>query len=182
MPDHRRRGLLRGELLTREGRARVERRVEPLGPWPPGLQAVAEACGDCPGPCQPACPEDIVRFHPLEHRLTGRPYLDFSRAGCTLCGECVEACPWREAVAPRSARAVAGWVRLDPQRCLAWNGILCMSCVGRCEARALALDRRRRLEVDAGRCTGCGGCVSACPVDALAVRPAPAPTPGGAAG
>lgn len=169
-PDPVRRGLLRGEFLTREGRQRVERRNGRLGPWPPGLQAAAESCRQCSGPCEPACPLEVVRFHPLGHGLAGEPYLDFTLAGCTFCGECLEACPQRQAVAPGSTGRVRGEARLNRDRCLAWNGVLCMSCLGRCEPRALAMDRRRRLVIDAERCTGCGACVAPCPVSALAVE------------
>lgn len=168
-PDPVRRGLLRGDLLTREGRRRVSRQVERLGPWPPGLRAEAGECGDCPGPCAAACPQDIVRFHPPGHGLAGQPWLDFTLAGCTQCGECLEACPQRQTVATATV-AIEGAVVLGGTTCLAWNGVLCMSCVGRCGVRALALDRRRRLVVDRDRCSGCGACVAPCPVGALAVR------------
>lgn len=169
IPDPVRRGLLRGELLTREGRERVEGRTGRLGPWPPGLQAAASSCHQCSGPCEAACPMEIVRFHPLGHRLAREPYLDFTLAGCTFCGECLKACPQRQAVAPGSDARVWGEVRLALDRCLAWNGILCMSCLGRCDRRALTLDDRRRLVVDQERCTGCGACIAPCPVGALAV-------------
>ncbi len=170
-PDPVRRGLLRGELLTREGRGRVKGRTTRLGPWPPGLQAAESSCRQCCGPCEPACPREIVRFHPLDHRLAGEPYLDFTLAGCTFCGECLEACPERHAVTPGSEGRVWGEVHLASDRCLAWNGVLCMSCLGRCDQRALAMDGRRRLVVDQVRCTGCGACVAPCPVGALAVAP-----------
>jgi len=168
-PDPVRRGLLRGELLTREGRGRVAGRTTRLGPWPPGLQVAASSCRQCSGPCEPACPREIVRFHPLDHGLAGEPYLDFTLAGCTFCGECLEACPQRQAVAPGSEARVRGEVHLNRDSCLAWNGVLCMSCIGRCGQRALAMDGRRRLVVDPGRCNGCGACVAPCPVGALAV-------------
>lgn len=62
--------------------------------------------------------------------------------------------------------------------CLAVNGVMCGTCSDPCEPRALRvrpLGGGRALPIiDTATCTGCGECVSVCPVGALSVAPAQA--------
>lgn len=163
-----RRNFLNGAALTRAGREAAARRQRPLGPLPPWMQDLPQqdACRACPQACVTACEQDIIRIHPPGHVLAGLPWLDFSAAGCTFCGGCTEACPLDHA---RDVPPVLGRVRLMQGRCLAWNNVICLSCLGACQTRALRLDRQQRVNVAAERCNGCGMCVSRCPVEALAV-------------
>lgn len=165
-----RRSFLRGALLTEEGRERTRRQSRPLGPLPPGMAGALaqDGCRTCEQYCVSACTQRIVRIHPEGHRLAGLPYLDFTQAGCTLCSECSEACPVD--IPAISAAEQLGSARLDQAQCLAWNNIICMSCISACRLDALITDRQRRPKVDAERCTGCGFCVSRCPVHALQVE------------
>jgi ferredoxin-type protein NapF len=97
------------------------------------------------------------------------PYLDFTHAGCTFCGDCATACeqiPEKTGFIPD-----IGVIRLDEHKCLAMNGVLCMSCLRPCDQQALSLDKRRRPVVDENACNGCGACISVCPVSALHVTP-----------
>lgn len=168
--DPARRAFLRGAPLTEEGRRDFRRSQSPLGPRPPWLPAGVgpEICAGCEAPCIQACPPGIMRRYGPAHRLAGAIHLWFGEAGCTLCGDCAEVCPHTPAA---DGRPRLGTARLERERCLAWNGVVCMSCITRCEARALHRDARGRVDLVAGRCTGCGRCVSACPADAVAVRP-----------
>lgn len=164
-----RRGLLRGALFTREGREQHRRQQQPLGPAPPGLQAVQDICPACAGNCLGACPQHIISLHPAGHPLAGRPYLDFSSAGCLFCGDCAAACPQDGGRIGTDALPALGTISLDKGSCLSWNGVVCMSCQGGCEQQALSFDTRRRLSVAAARCNGCGACVALCPSRALSV-------------
>ncbi len=164
-PDHSRRGLLTGAFLSRKGREKTKLRQQPLGPCPPWHQQVMENCQQCQQECVSACPQNIIHLHSSEHVHAGTPWLNFSTTGCTFCGDCAEACPSLDDVA--SAKKVK--LQFAEQRCLTWNNVLCMSCIGKCNARALRLDERRRLILNNSLCTGCGMCVHSCPVKALSI-------------
>lgn len=131
-------------------------------------QAVAERrftrlCEDCSA-CVDACPEAII----IPDRA-GRPTLDFMRGACTFCGECANACP-TGALDPNAARPWT-WTVAIGASCLSENGVTCRSCADACETGAI----RFRLQtggrdiplLDTEACTGCGGCRSVCPVDAI---------------
>lgn len=168
--DPGRRAFLRGSLLTRAGRRAEHARQHPLGPPPPWHRGLAlEAhCPACSGPCVSACEPGIIRLHPADHERVGLPYLDFSGAGCTFCKACVAACPLEIDTAQEPAPR-PGMARLNRSACIAWNDVICMACSTRCDYRAITTAHQRRPQVVEERCTGCGMCVSACPVNALRI-------------
>lgn len=175
MMDADRRSFLRGALLTKQGREQTLRQRKPLGPLPPGMAGLLDqdSCRGCQQYCVSACRQDIVRIHPEEHRLAALPYLDFTQAGCTFCGDCTANCPIG-APTIRPAQRL-GSARIAQEKCLAWNTIICTSCIGACQLHALVMDRLRRPGVDTDYCSGCGSCVARCPVQALEVKAEPTP-------
>ncbi|MCB1734850.1 MAG: 4Fe-4S binding protein [Gammaproteobacteria bacterium] len=167
MPDNSRRAFLRGAFLDPEARAAERRRLKPLGPPPPwiGEQVETQACRQCAAPCVDVCPQAIVKRHAPDHVLAGIPWLDFSDAGCTFCGQCADACP--AGVTRTDTPPEIGKVALDTSRCHAWNGVICMSCLRYCEVGALHRAEQLRVRLETAACTGCGACIAPCPAEAL---------------
>lgn len=136
-------------------------------PWT-DMARLMETCTAC-GACVRACPQQILRV------VGGRSVEIEFHAPCTFCAACVEACPEQVFDAARaepwSARAVVGPGCLEPQ------GISCRACEDSCGARALRArpepGGRARMVVNLDACTGCGGCLPACPTGAIDLRRMP---------
>jgi ferredoxin len=71
--------------------------------------------------------------------------------------------------------AVPGVAVLDREACIAWNGVICISCRTACQEQAIRVDRRGRPTIVAGACTGCGACVDPCPSRAIRLPGGPQP-------
>ncbi|HEV7319019.1 MAG TPA: ferredoxin-type protein NapF [Ensifer sp.] len=152
--------LSRRELFT--GRAAAK----PVPVRPPGVcEASLEACTGC-GACVERCPTGIIRLE------GGFPIVDFARGECTFCGACAEACP--EPVFEAKDVRRFPHVAAVTDTCLARRHVACQSCGESCPEQAI---RFRPViggpflpEIDDARCSGCGACLSVCPVSAIAVR------------
>lgn len=119
------------------------------------------------GECISACPEKILK--------TGRgqfPVVDFDIGGCSFCTKCVDACP-------SGALDPSGYPPWDLKAtindtCLSEQGVECRSCGEACATSAIKFRHvvgsvaKPVLEPDA--CTGCGECLSVCPVKAITVH------------
>ncbi|WP_425038635.1 ferredoxin-type protein NapF [Primorskyibacter sp. S187A] len=139
-------------------------------PWSneASIRAECTSCGDC----LRACPEAILIPGPAR-----TPSVDFSRGECTFCGACAEAC--HEGVfAPTDMQPWDLVAQIGPS-CLLASHVSCRLCTDFCETDALRFDLRAggvgALRVEAEACTGCGACVSTCPVAALTLTSDPNP-------
>lgn len=152
----------RRSLLGGRDQAAPDKHVRP--PWTnqSRVQEFCTSCGDCIG----ACPEGILQSGPA-----GTPVINFSVGPCTFCYACADACeqPVFDArlSVPWDARVTIS------QTCLLTDGVSCQSCTDACDDSALRFDFTSgiagSIDVDQSRCTGCGACVSVCPVDAISV-------------
>jgi ferredoxin-type protein NapF len=141
--------------------------IAPLPVRPPwAREGFTDLCVRCQH-CAAACPERII-----VRGDGGFPVLDFSRGECTFCGACASACPEpvfdRQQAVPWQVHAVIA------ETCLTARGVVCRSCRDACPADAvsfgLAPGRVARARIEAERCTGCGACVSPCPVNAIRIE------------
>ncbi|MET4701395.1 ferredoxin-type protein NapF [Constrictibacter sp. MBR-5] len=151
------------------GRTRAEPVIaEPFRVHPPwtGREGF-RACTDC-GACVEACPTEIVS-------LTGGVHLEFAAGECTFCGACAAVCP--EPVFDRAQPHPFQHVAAIGEACLARAGVVCQSCGDACPERAIRFTPRRGgpflPTVVGDSCTGCGACVSPCPVAAIGMAAAP---------
>lgn len=132
-------------------------------PWALPMEQFLDVCDRCAA-CLPACPEAII-----VRGDGGYPTVDFTKGGCSFCGDCATACS-RGAFGTRDGAPWTLTVRLTGS-CLSSQGVACRVCGDFCEPRALsfALSAGGPMppRIDPVSCTGCGACVAPCPVNAL---------------
>ncbi len=132
-------------------------------PWSPDEDSFIDQCRRC-GDCISACETGL-----LVKGSGGFPEADFNNAGCTFCGKCSQACTFNVL----NSNQQTAWnleARIN-ESCLAVNKVHCRTCQEQCEPEAISF----RLSaggiakpiIDSSICTGCGECVSGCPVDAI---------------
>lgn len=163
--DPRRRSFLRGRLEAAGTKQAV---APPRPPW--SLRDDADFTARCTrcGDCLRDCPRGV-----LHAGDGGFPQIRFEAAGCSLCGQCAQAC--KSGAIDRQATPVAFAWRVEvADVCLNRRGVECRVCGDACDTRALRFAPARggiaSLTVDTAACTGCGDCVSVCPVSAISMR------------
>jgi NAD-dependent dihydropyrimidine dehydrogenase PreA subunit len=63
-----------------------------------------------------------------------------------------------------------GRARVDAERCFAFQGIVCRTCLDACPLQGEAIRQDAELRpVITDRCVGCGLCEHRCPVDGAAI-------------
>ena len=163
--DPRRRSFLRGKLADASAK---EVTPPPRPPWAlrPDAQFTAR-CTRC-GDCVRDCPRGV-----LHAGDGGYPQIRFDVAGCSLCGDCATVCT-TGAIDRQTSPLPFTWRVNVADTCLNRRGVECRVCGDACEARALrfapALGGIASLTIDTDACTGCGDCVSVCPVASISLR------------
>ena len=138
-----------------------------FNPLLPGfLPGKAGNCAACSVPaCQNVCEEGIV----IREGSTS-PYLDFSRRGCTFCGECASACQ-SDCFIAEPVKMIDATVSIGILSCLAWNKTICRSCADVCNDKAIQFTGLFNPEIDPLLCTACGFCIGVCPAYTINIRP-----------
>ncbi len=161
-----RRAFLRGKSPRLEPNA-----IHP--PWSLETSAFIEKCTRC-DECISACPEKI-----LKKGDGGYPEVNFIAGECTFCAKCVEACDSgafkKTATKGDDLKPEDAW-NLNitfKENCLSLNAVICRACGDHCDEQAiqfkLKLGGISEPQVDHEECTGCGACVSVCPVHAVKI-------------
>jgi len=170
--------------------------IEPTLIRPPGScdeEAFLARCVKC-GQCMKVCPNSAIHPASLQGGIEGVwtpviiPRIGYCEPSCTLCSQ---VCPTGairafSAADKESHRVDIGTAVIDVSLCLPWaRGTPCMVCEEFCpvspkaiwfEKRSISMEDGAPREVllprvEPERCTGCGGCETACPIpDRAAIR------------
>ncbi len=127
------------------------------------FEAICLVCIETP--CVRACVEEIIVLD--ETKL---PSLVFTKSGCTFCQECALACPSAVLSQDESATIKAEFA-INTQTCMAWNSVICNSCLDVCHVRAITFFGLLRPLLDKEICTSCGFCYGVCPTHAIVYYP-----------
>lgn len=134
-------------------------------PWAVGEVLFTDRCTQC-GACRDSCPTGLIT-----NGHAGYPIVDFTAASCSFCGACREICeadcfdpvtdePWGLKAAVSTS-------------CVETKGVACRVCQDGCDANAIrfkpAIGGRSEPWIDEDDCTGCGVCLSLCPVSAITI-------------
>jgi len=139
-------------------------------PWALAGGAFERSCTGC-GECVSVCPEHIL-FLTSAKKASVR----FGDGECTFCGECVDHCSDGALARSDSKEGdQAPWTyqaHID-EKCLASQGVACMSCVEVCDFDAIHLSYQIGTVavpvLSTENCSGCGACLAPCPVGAIYV-------------
>lgn len=147
--DQRKRNLLRGQLNDKAP-------MRPPYALPEAL--FTRFCQGCDA-CIEACETGI-----LFKGSGGFVELDFAKGKgeCSFCEACVTACDHHALALDQRWSLTA---TINPDLCLAFNGVMCQSCGDSCETEAISFSFLSSIatpSIDSNACTGCGACIASC--------------------
>lgn len=173
---------LAGKMAQGRGRPQPGLRLRP-----PGAKLGDEFLDTCVrcAKCENVCPNQCIEMYGLGAGLDKAftPYIKARSRGCTLCGECAEACPTGALKPFKVSRE--GWVkgvkmglaRVNESMCFSFHGRTCGACYRACPlaGQALTIGLFETPHVQADHCVGCGLCEQACLHLPQAIRVIPSP-------
>jgi electron transport complex protein RnfB len=155
-----------------------------------------EKCTGC-GMCVKACPRKIISLIPAAHKIylacsnhdRGARVKKNCSVGCTACTLCVKATPsgaitlannlpaldysttenFVVAANKCPSKCFVDLVKKRPVANIDTKCDGCGACVPACPVKAIAGETGKRHEVDKARCIGCGICVDVCPAKAISM-------------
>ncbi|WP_448551434.1 ferredoxin-type protein NapF [Thalassotalea montiporae] len=159
----------RRQLLKGRFKAQVEKAPIRL-PWTASEAVFTATCTQC-NKCVEHCETQVIKRDRM-----GFPFLDFSQAECTFCGECERQCDQPLFIAQAHREANRPWpadIEINSS-CLATNQVYCQSCRDVCDSRAISFQFITSAipvpVIKNDDCTLCGACISTCPQKAIAIN------------
>ena len=136
-------------------------------PWAIAESLFTDICTNC-GECISHCPTHIIK-----QARANFPVVDFSAGECLFCERCVDACKPQALLKTRQNTPWSIKASIKNDVCIAHQGVECRSCYDPCEARAIMMPPRLGgisiPVISTDTCTGCGACLSVCPVQAVTI-------------
>ena len=114
--------------------------------------------------CEKACEEKIITIE------NEKPIIKFGINGCTFCDKCALACSKDVLTLKNKKNKLNAEFIINTKKCLAWNNTLCFSCQDICSENAIIYKGMFNPIIDLDKCSGCGFCISVCPIDAIEVK------------
>jgi ferredoxin-type protein NapF len=130
-------------------------------PYSLGESFFQNGCKECESKaCETSCEEKIIVI-----RSDGTPILNFTKSGCTFCEECAKVCEFGvlDLEKSQSEEFINAKFIIDPNSCVAHNGVICFSCKEPCIEDAILFNGLFNPVIDTDRCNGCGFCFGKCP-------------------
>ncbi|OBT15527.1 ferredoxin-type protein NapF [Vibrio sp. UCD-FRSSP16_10] len=134
-------------------------------PWAKADSDFLDGCTRC-GKCIDACETNIII-----NGSGGFPAINFDHGECSFCKKCVLACP--EPLFHSTDNVPWKIVAQINESCLSNNNVECRTCADECEPAAIqftfGIGHVPKPKLDSQLCTGCGACLSVCPVTAVSI-------------